>query len=178
MLIWPTFSTPWAADIMGAGTDIIKVRGVHPLCMAAPILSFRIRSRRAPIWPLWLPPAAVCCIKNVIPKHLDCITAKLLEMGVQIEERGDDLLVSRTGTMHHTNVKTMPYPGFPTDMQSQIAVCLCLAEGTSLVTEGIWENRYRYADELKRMGAQDPGGRQGGCDRRRPQTDRRSGSGL
>ena len=69
----------------------------------------------------------------MIPKHLDCITAKLLEMGVEVEERGDDLFWSRrTGTMHHTNVKTMPYPGFPTDMQSQIAVCLCLAEGTSL----------------------------------------------
>ena len=92
-------------------------------------------------------------IKNVIPKHLDCITAKLEEMGVQIEEDGDDLVVTRLGTMKHTNIKTLPYPGFPTDMQSQIAVCLCLAEGTSLVTETIWDNRFRYCDELKRMGA-------------------------
>ena len=92
-------------------------------------------------------------IENVIPKHLECITAKLLEMGVDVEERDDAVLVRRTGTLHRTNVKTMPYPGFPTDMQPQIAACLCLAEGTSVVTEGVWDNRYRYVEEFRRMGA-------------------------
>ena len=92
-------------------------------------------------------------VKNIIPKHMDCITAKLVEMGVQVEEDGDALIVRREGKLTRTNVKTMPYPGFPTDMHSQIAVALCLAEGTSIITEGIWDNRWRYVDELRRMGA-------------------------
>ena len=92
-------------------------------------------------------------IKNIIPKHMDCITAKLVEMGVEVEEHEDTLLVRRTGKLQKTNVKTMPYPGFPTDMQPQITTVLSLAEGTSLVTESVWNNRYRYVDELKRMGA-------------------------
>ena len=93
-------------------------------------------------------------IKNVIPKHLECITAKLLEMGVDVEERDDAVLVRRTGKLTRTNVKTLPYPGFPTDMQPQIAAVLCLAEGTSVITEGVWDNRFRYVDEFRRMGAQ------------------------
>ena len=92
-------------------------------------------------------------INNVIPKHLDCITAKLVEMGVDIKEEGDALIVRREGKLTSTNVKTMPYPGFPTDMQPQIAAVLCLAEGTSILNEGVWDNRYRYADEFRRMGA-------------------------
>ena len=92
-------------------------------------------------------------INNVIPKHLDCITAKLVEMGVDIKEEGDALIVRREGKLPSTNVKTMPYPGFPTDMQPQIAAVLCLAEGTSILNEGVWDNRYRYADEFRRMGA-------------------------
>ena len=83
-----------------------------------------------------------------------CITAKLQEMGVQVEEQDDTLLVRRSGKLRRTNVKTLPYPGFPTDMQPQITVALCLAEGTSMVTEGVWDNRYRYVGELTRMGAQ------------------------
>ena len=93
-------------------------------------------------------------IQNVIPKHLDCITAKLVEMGAEVEEQDDAVLIRRTGPIHRTNIKTMPYPGFPTDMQSQIAAALCLAQGTSVITEGVWDNRYRYVDELRRMGAQ------------------------
>ena len=92
-------------------------------------------------------------IRNVIPKHLECITAKLLEMGVDVEERDDAVLVRRHGKLTRTNVKTLPYPGFPTDMQPQIAAVLCLAEGTSVLTEGVWDNRYRYVDEFRRMGA-------------------------
>mgnify|MGYP002708212505 FL=1 len=94
-------------------------------------------------------------IRNVIPKHMDCISAKLTEMGVTVEEEDDTLLVSRSGPLQRTNVKTQPYPGFPTDMQPQIAVVLSLAQGTSLVTEGVYgANRFKYMDELRRMGAQ------------------------
>ena len=93
-------------------------------------------------------------IKNVIPKHLECITAKLEEMGVDVEERDDAVVVRRAGPLTRTNVKTLPYPGFPTDMQPQVAAVLCLAEGTSVLTEGVWDNRYRYVDEFRRMGAQ------------------------
>ena len=91
-------------------------------------------------------------VKNVIPKHLDCITAKLVEMGVDVEELDDAVLVRRSGPITRTNVKTMPYPGFPTDMQPQIAAVLCLAQGTSVLTEGVWDSRYRYVDEFRRMG--------------------------
>ena len=146
------FINAMGGNIMGAGTDIIKIKGVEKLhggCYS--IIPDQIEAGT------YMTAVAAAggsvLIKNVIPKHLDCITAKLVEMGVQIDELGDNILVTRKGEMKHANVKTMPYPGFPTDMQSQIAVCLCLAQGTSVVTEGIWENRYRYADELKRMGA-------------------------
>ena len=92
-------------------------------------------------------------VKNVIPKHLECISAKLIEMGAEIEEHDDSILIRRNGSLQRTNVKTLPYPGFPTDMQPQVAVCLCMAQGTSVLTEGVWDNRYRYVDELRRMGA-------------------------
>ena len=92
-------------------------------------------------------------VKNVIPKHLECITAKLKEMHVEISEFDDSVLVRRIGELVRTNVKTMPYPGFPTDMQAQLTTALCLANGTSIITEGIWDSRYRYTEELVRMGA-------------------------
>jgi len=93
-------------------------------------------------------------IKNVIPKHLECITAKLTEIGVEVEELDDAVRVRRgEGVLRPTKIKTMPYPGFPTDMQPQMAVALCCAEGTSIITEGVWDNRFKYVDELKRMGA-------------------------
>ncbi len=92
-------------------------------------------------------------IENVIPKHLDCITAKLREIGADITEYDDAIRVESAYRLHRANVKTMPYPGFPTDMQPQITVCLATAVGTSLVTEGIYDNRFRYTAELGRMGA-------------------------
>ena len=93
-------------------------------------------------------------LKNVIPKHMECISAKLMEMGVSVVEDDDSLLVRRTSPLLKTNVKTLPYPGFPTDMQPQITAVLALAQGTSLVTEGVYgANRFKYVDELKRMGA-------------------------
>ena len=147
------FLNSMGADIMGAGTDVIKIRGVD-----------RLKGGTYSIIPDQIEAgtymAAVAAtggevlIKNVIPKHLECITAKLVEMGVEIEERDDAVLVRRTGGLTRTNVKTLPYPGFPTDMQPQIAAVLCLAKGTSVLTEGVWDNRYRYVDEFRRMGAQ------------------------
>ena len=145
------FLNSMGADIMGAGTDVIKIRGVRRLTGGTySIIPDQIEAGTYM--------AAVAggevLIRNVIPKHLECITAKLLEMGVEVEERDDAVLVRRTGPLTRTNVKTLPYPGFPTDMQPQIAAILCIAEGTSVLTEGVWDNRYRYVDEFRRMGAQ------------------------
>ncbi len=146
------FLNSMGADIMGAGTDVIKIRGVS-----------RLRGGSYSVIPDQIEAgtymAAVAAaggevlIKNVIPKHLDCITAKLVEMGVDVEELDDAVFVRRSGPLHRVNVKTMPYPGFPTDMQPQIAAVLCTAQGTSVLTESVWENRYRYVEEFRRMGA-------------------------
>ena len=147
------FLNTLGADIRGAGTDTIKIHGVQKLRGATySIIPDQIEAGTYM--------AAVAAaggevrIKNVIPKHLDCITAKLVEMGVEVEEEDDAVLVRRTGPLYRANIKTLPYPGFPTDMQPQISVVLCLAQGTSVVTEGVWDNRYRYVDEIRRMGAQ------------------------
>ena len=149
------FLNSMGADIMGAGTDVIKIRGVD-----------RLRGGTYSIIPDQIEAgtymAAVAAaggrvrLKNVIPKHMDCISAKLVEMGVEIEEGDDEIVVSRAPEkrLTRTNIKTLPYPGFPTDMQPQIAVALCLAEGTSVVTEGVWDSRYRYVDEIRRLGAE------------------------
>ena len=147
------FLNSMGADVRGAGTDVIKVRGVPQLRGG----SYSIIPDQIEAGTYMAAVAAAggeVLIKNIIPKHLDCISAKLIEMGVEIEEQDDNLLVRRTGALQHTNVKTQPYPGFPTDMQPQIVAALCLAKGTSVVTESVWDNRYRYVDELKRLGAQ------------------------
>ena len=147
------FLNAMGADVKGAGTDVIKIRGVERLQGGSySIIPDQIEAGT------FMAAVAACggsvLVKNVIPKHLECITAKLLEMGVDVEERDDAVLVRRHGKLTRTNVKTLPYPGFPTDMQPQIAAVLCLAEGTSVLTEGVWDNRYRYVDEFRRMGAQ------------------------
>ena len=147
------FLNSMGAEIMGAGTDVIKIRGVERLSGG----SYSIIPDQIEAGTYMTAVAAAggeVLIRNVIPKHLECITAKLLEMGVDVEERDDAVLVRRHGKLTRTNVKTLPYPGFPTDMQPQIAAVLCLAEGTSVLTEGVWDNRYRYVDEFRRMGAQ------------------------
>ncbi len=147
------FLNSMGADIMGAGTDVIKIRGVDRLGGG----TYSIIPDQIEAGTYMAATAAAggeVLIKNVIPKHLECITAKLVEMGVDVEERDDAVLVRRTKPLTRTNVKTLPYPGFPTDMQPQIAAVLCLARGTSVVTEGVWDNRYRYVDEFRRMGAQ------------------------
>ena len=147
------FLNSMGANIMGAGTDVIKVRGVS-----------RLRGGSYSIIPdqieagTYMAAVAACGgevkLCNVIPKHMDCISAKMSEMGVEVHEVDDSLLVSRIGPLVRTNIKTMPYPGFPTDMQPQIAAVLCLAHGTSVITDSVWNTRFRYTDEFKRMGAQ------------------------
>ena len=146
------FLNSMGADIRGAGTDSIKITGVPRLNGG----SYAIIPDQIEAGTYMAAVAATggqVLVKNIIPKHMDCITAKLQECGVEIEEREDTLLVRRTGKLQKTNIKTLPYPGFPTDMQPQMTTVLCLAEGTSLVTESVWGSRYRYVDELKRMGA-------------------------
>ena len=149
------FLNSMGARIMGAGTDVIKIKGVERLSGG----TYSIIPDQIEAGTYMAAVAAAggeVLIKNVIPKHLECITAKLVETGVEVEERDDAVLVRRdpNARLTRTNVKTLPYPGFPTDMQPQMAVVLSLAEGTSVITEGVWDNRYRYVDEIRRMGAQ------------------------
>ena len=146
------FLNSMGANIKGAGTDIIKIKGVD-----------RLKGSRYQIIPdqieagTYMIMAAASkgdlMIKNVIPKHMEPITAKLEEMGVGIEELGDSIHVFYKGLLKKANVKTLPYPGFPTDMQPLITTLLALADGTSTVTESIWDNRFKYVEELKKMGA-------------------------
>ena len=147
------FLNSMGANIMGAGTDVIKIRGVKQLYGGTySIIPDQIEAGT------YMAAVAACGgevkICNIIPKHMDCITAKLCEMGVDVQEVDDSLLVSRIGPLVRTNIKTMPYPGFPTDMQPQVAAALCLAQGTSIITDSVWSSRFRYTDEFKRMGAQ------------------------
>ena len=146
------FLNAMGAQISGAGTDVIKVRGVRALHGG----SYSIIPDQIEAGTYMAAAAAVggdVLIENVIPKHLDCITAKLREIGADITEYDDAIRVESAYRLHRANVKTMPYPGFPTDMQPQITVCLATAVGTSLVTEGVYDNRFRYTAELGRMGA-------------------------
>ena len=147
------FLNSMGADIRGAGTDTIKIRGVERLSGG----SYAIIPDQIEAGTYMAAVAATggqILVKNIIPKHMDCITAKLQECGVEVEEQDDTLLVRRTARLKKANVKTLPYPGFPTDMQPQIAAVLSLAQGTSLVTEGVYgANRFKYVDELKRLGA-------------------------
>jgi len=146
------FLNSMGADIMGAGTDVIKIRGVKSLKGT----TYAIIPDQIEAGTYMVAAAATrgdVLIKNIIPKHLESITAKLEKIGVNIEENDDSIRVSVDGPLVKTSIKTMPHPGFPTDMQPQISTLLCLAEGTSIVTEGIFDNRFRYVDELRRMGA-------------------------
>ena len=146
------FLNAMGAKVSGAGTDVIKVRGVSKLSGGC----YTIIPDQIEAGTYMAAAAAVggdVTVDNVIPKPLDCITAKLREMGAKVTEYDDAIRVEADHRLRRSNVKTMPYPGFPTDMQPQIAVCMALAEGTSLVTEGIYDNRFRYTAELNRMGA-------------------------
>lgn len=146
------FLNAMGANISGAGTDVIKIRGVRHLRGG----SYSIIPDQIEAGTYMAAVAATggsVLIKNVIPKHLECISSKLREMGVRVTDQGDAVLVESTGRLKKAKVKTMPYPGFPTDMQPQIAVCMALAQGTSVITESVWDNRFRYIGELRRMGA-------------------------
>ena len=146
------FLNACGARISGAGTDTIKIRGVkqlHGCCYT--IIPGMIEAGT-----YMLAAAATCGnlrIGGVIPKHLESVTAKLIEMGVDVVEEDDSVTVSRRGPLERVNIKTQPYPGFPTDMQPQICVLMCLASGVSYLNESVWDNRFRYVSELKRMGA-------------------------
>lgn len=147
------FLNSMGADIRGAGTSVIRVYGAKKLTGGFySIIPDQIEAGT------YIAAAAAAggevLIKNVIPKHLDCITSKFIEMGVSITDLDEAILVKRDKRLQKANVKTMPYPGFPTDMQPQVVAALCMAEGTSIVTETVWESRYKYVDELKKMGAQ------------------------
>ena len=140
------------ANIKGAGTDVIRIKGVEKLHRT----EYSIIPDQIEAGTFMFAAAATggdVTVKNVIPKHLEATTAKLEEIGCEVQEFDDAVRVRAVGRLHRTHVKTLPYPGYPTDMQPQIAVTLALAEGTSIVTESIFENRFKYADELSRMGA-------------------------
>ena len=146
------FLNSMGASIKGAGTDVIRIKGVKSLHRTEySIIPDQIEAGT------FMFAAAVTAgnivLRNVIPKHLEATSAKLLELGCEVHEYDDAIRIISNGRLQSTHVKTMPYPGFPTDMQPQIAVSLALAEGTSIVTESIFENRFRYVDELARMGA-------------------------
>ena len=146
------FLNSMGADVRGAGTDVIKIRGVDKLhgCTYS-IIPDQIEAGT------YMVAAAATrgdvLIKNVIPKHLESISTKLIECGAVIEEFDDAVRVSLDHRPGKCNIKTMPHPGFPTDMQPQMAVLLSLANGTSIISESIWSNRFRYAEQLNRMGA-------------------------
>ena len=146
------FLNSMGARIKGAGTDVIRIKGVRTLHSTEySIIPDQIEAGT------FMFAAAVTggdvLLQNVIPKHLEATSAKILELGCEVHEYDDTVRVIGPRTLRPAHVKTMPYPGFPTDMQPQIAVSLALAEGTSIVTESIFENRFRYVDELARMGA-------------------------
>lgn len=146
------FLNSMGANIKGAGTDTIRIRGVK-----------KLHGTEYSIIPDQIEAGTFMCaaaitrgdimVKNVIPKHLEAITAKLLEAGCEVSEFDDAVRVVGKPIQRHTDIKTLPYPGFPTDMQPQMTVTLALAEGTSMVTESIFENRFKYVDELARMGS-------------------------
>lgn len=148
------FLNSMGADIMGAGTDIIKIRGVEKLHGGTySVIPDQIEA--GTYMALAASTGGEILVENIIPKHMESITAKLSEMGAEVIENDDSILVRRDPEkrLGRISFKTLPYPGFPTDMQPQMAVVLATAEGTSIITESIWDNRYRYLDELKRMGA-------------------------
>ena len=146
------FLNSMGANIRGAGTDVIRIRGVQSLHRT----EYSVIPDQIEAGTFMFAAAATkgdVTVMNVIPKHLEATIAKLVEMGCEVEEFDDAVRVVSKGDLKSTHVKTLPYPGFPTDMQPQIGVTLALSKGTSTITESIFENRFKYLDELARMGA-------------------------
>ena len=146
------FLNSMGADVRGAGTDVIKIRGVeHMHGCTYSIIPDQIEAGTFMVAAAATNGAVL--IKNVIPKHLESVTAKLVQCGVTVEEFDDSVLVKGNGRPGKCNIKTMPHPGFPTDMQPQFATMLAVADGTSIVSEGVWDSRFQYVEQLTRMGA-------------------------
>jgi UDP-N-acetylglucosamine 1-carboxyvinyltransferase len=147
------FLNAMGADVKGAGTDVIKIRGVKHLKGGA---THSIIPDQIEAGTFMVAAAATggdVTVRNVIPKHMESLTAKLIEMNVDVQENGDWIRVTRKNGINKANIKTLPYPGFPTDLHPPTTVLLCMANGTSTITEGVWDLRFQYVDELKRMGA-------------------------
>ena len=146
------FLNTMGADIKGAGTDVIRIRGVKELSGC----SYSVIPDQIEAGTFMISAAATrgdITIKNVIPKHLESITAKLIEMGVVVEEGDDSVRVTVDGELKGVNIKTTPYPGFPTDIQQPMSSLLSTVPGRSMINESIYENRHKHTDELKKMGA-------------------------
>ena len=147
------FLNSMGADVRGAGTDTIKVNGVDKLHGG----SYAISPDQIEAGTYMVAAAATggeVLVKNVIPRHLECISAKLRETGTIVQEYEDSVLVKGASTLRRVNIKTLPYPGFPTDMQPPMGALMCVANGTSVITEGVYDNRYKYTNELRKMGAE------------------------
>ena len=147
------FLNRMGANIRGAGTDVIRISGVEKLHKT----EYSIIPDQIEAGTFMFAAAAThgdVTVKNVIPKHLEATSAKLIEVGCEIQEFDDAVRVIANKPLHHTQVTTLPYPGFPTDMQPQMGVVLALSEGTSTITESIFENRFKYVDELEKNGCQ------------------------
>ena len=146
------FLNSMGANVKGAGTDVIRITGVKELKGC----TYSVIPDQIEAGTFMIAAAATkgkITIENVIPKHLESISAKLEEMGAEVVENGDSITVSSTGRLKGVNIKTQPYPGFPTDVQQPLSTLLCIAKGRSNVTESIWESRFKHVDELKKMGA-------------------------
>lgn len=147
------FLNSMGADVRGAGTDTVKINGVEKLHGG----SYSIIPDQIEAGTYMVAAAATggeILVKNVIPKHLECISAKLRETGTIVQEYEDSVLVKGASNLRRANIKTLPYPGFPTDMQPQMGTLLCMANGTSVITEGIYDNRFKYVNELRKMGGE------------------------
>lgn len=147
------FLNAMGANIKGAGTDIIKIKGVRRLRGG---ITHSIIPDQIEAGTFMLAAAATrgdVYVRNIIPKHMESLTAKLIEMNVKIFEGDDYIRIFGWDKLNKVNIKTLPYPGFPTDLHPPIAALLCFAEGTSIVTEGVWDTRFQYVEQLKRMGA-------------------------
>lgn len=146
------FLNSMGADVRGAGTDVIKIRGVEKMHGARySIIPDQIEA--GTYMAAAIATGGNVLVKNVIPKHLESISAKIIAAGGEVEEYDDSVRVWRTGPILKTNIKTMPHPGFPTDMQPQMTAVMSMAQGTSIVTESVWDHRFRYVSELRKMGA-------------------------
>jgi len=146
------FLNSMGANVKGAGTDVIRVTGVKELKGC----SYSVIPDQIEAGTFMIAAAAThgkVTIENVIPKHLESISAKLIEMGAEVAENGDSITVSSTGNLKGVNIKTQPYPGFPTDVQQPLTALLSVANGRSIVNESIWDSRFKHVDELKKMGA-------------------------